>query len=69
MLLKEDLPDELLQVLSECPTLDSRVSLTFVVGTVILQPGKQRVVSKQSWAPNPWLVFESIEDFVDRELQ
>ena len=40
ILLTEAISDELLQVLSERPTLDGRVSLAFVVVAIILRLGK-----------------------------
>ena len=69
VLLKEALSDELLRVLPEFPALNGQVSLTFVVGAVILRSKKRRVVLERSQASDPRFIFESVKDFIDRELQ
>ena len=52
ILLEKALSDELLQVLLECPALDGRVSLVFLVGAVTLRLGKRRIMLEKSRAPN-----------------
>ena len=48
--------------------MDGLVSLAFVVGAVFLRPGERRIMSEWSRASDPWLIFDCVEDFVDREL-
>ena len=44
-------------------------NIAFMVGAIILRPKKRRVVLERSWVPDSRLIFESVEDFVDQELQ
>ena len=69
VLLKKVLSHELLQVLSESPTLDGRVSVAFVVGALLLKPGERRVVLERSRVSDSWLIFECDKNFVDEEFQ
>jgi len=66
--LEESLFHELLQVLLEGSAVDGLMFLAFMVGAVFLRLGEQRIVLERSQAPDPWLIFDSIEDFIDLEL-
>jgi len=68
ILFKEALFYKLVQVLLEGPAVDGLVSLAFVVGAVFFGLGERRIVLEWSQAPDPSLIFDSAEDFVDREL-
>jgi len=59
--------DELFQVPSEAPTMDSLVSFPIVIGAILFCSGKRRVVLDRSRTPDPGLVLNGIEDFVDEE--
>jgi len=49
--------------------VDGLVPFTVVVGTVFLRLGKRGIVVDWSRASNPGLIFDGVEDLVDRELQ
>jgi len=63
ILFKKVLFYRLLQVFPEGPAVDG------VVGAVFLRLGERRIVLEWSRAPDLWLIFDSVEDFVDREFQ
>jgi len=69
ILFKEALIYDLLQVLPEGPTMDGLMSLAFVVRTIFLWPGEWRTVLEWSRMSGPWLIFDSVEDFIIQELQ
>jgi len=69
VLLEEGLLDEVFQVSSESPAVDSLVPLIVVVRAVHLCPRQQQIGLNGLLASDPWLNFESIEDFIDWELQ
>jgi len=49
--------------------MDDLVSLTIMVGTIFFCSEKCGIVPDWSWTPNPWLVFDGVEDFIDGESQ
>jgi len=57
--------DKLYQVFSEAPAVDSLVSFAVMIGTILFCSGRCRIVPDWSRVPNPWLVFDGIEDLVD----
>ena len=59
--------DELFQVHPEGPAVDGLVSLIVMVGAIFLCYQKCGIVPDLSWAPNPWLILDGVEDLVDRE--
>jgi len=69
ILLEEALLDKLFQVSSEVPTVNSLVPFTVIVQAVLLRPGQWQIGLDRLWASDPWLIFESVEDFIDQEFQ
>ena len=61
--------DKLLQVPSKGPTIDGLVPFAVVIGTVFLRTRKREIVLDWFQASNSGLVFNGVEDLVDRELQ
>ena len=49
--------------------MDGLMSLAFVIGAVFLRPEEQKIVPEWFRAPDLSLIFDSVEDFVDRKLQ
>ena len=45
------------------------MSLTIMIGTIFLFSGKYGIVSDGSWASNPRLILDGVEDLVDGEPQ
>jgi len=51
----------------EAPAVDGLIPFTVMAGSVSFFSGKCRIVLNWSWTPDPCLVLDSIEDFVDGE--
>jgi len=68
-LFEEALLDELFQVPSEGPTVDSLMPFIFVIGAVFLWLLKWEIMLDQFQASNLRLIFESVKNFVDWEMK